>query len=141
MKPSELAFRIRVALTTATFMALAYFWYSQTATPLRMPTPPTYSAFEVALHGEWIAIRNAGDEVLTSCEIEFGAGLDSPGGATYRGRRYYPRWSPGEAQEIGISTSYSPMDVLSVRFTGSASSPEKGAGYWRLEFPVSKIGG
>ena len=138
MRRLNLAFRI--ALIIAGVGWWAFLWTRPTPPP-RPIGPQDYTAFAVELDGEWIIIRNTGGEVLTDCQIEFTAGLDSPGRATYRGKRYYPRWEPGQSQEIGISTSRGPMDVLSVRFTGRASSPDKNSGPWRLAYPAGAEGG
>lgn len=136
--------RLSLALSFAfslAFVVWGIFLWTRPRPPVQPIGPQYYTTFAVDLDGEWIKIRNAGDEVLTGCEIEFTAGLDSPGGATYRGKRYYARWEPGEAQEIGISTSRGPTNVLSVRFVGSALSPDKGWGFWRLMFPAGAGGG
>ena len=138
MKRMNLALRISLVLAC---VGCAVFLWTRPRPPARPVGPQDYTAFAVDLDGEWIRIRNTGGEVLTGCEIEFTAGLDSPHGATYHGKRYYARWEPGEAQEIGISTSRGPTDVLSVRFTGTASSSDKGWGFWRLSYPTAAGGG
>jgi hypothetical protein len=130
---------LNIALRFAPALAaigLAIFLWTQPTPPARPTGPLHYKAFAVEIDGEWIKIRNTGAEILTNCSIEFTADLDSPGGATYQGKRYYAKWEPGEAQEIGISTSRGPTDVLSVRFTGTASSPDKAWDCWRLTCPA-----
>ena len=138
MKRLNLVFRVALVLAC---VGWAVFLWTRPRPPARPVGPQDYSAFTVDLDGEWITIRNAGSEVLTDCEIEFTAGLDSPGRATYHGKRYYARWEPGQAQEIGIGTSRGPADVLWVRFSGCASSPDKGWGFWRLAYPAGADGG
>ena len=141
MKRLKLAFRIALLLA---WLGVVLLWWTRPvplAPPVRPVGPRDYTAFAVDLDGEWIKIRNSGDEVLTDCEIEFTAELDSPGEARYQGKRRYARWEPGQTQEIGISTPRGPTGVLSVQFNGRASSPDKGWGFWRLAFPARAGGG
>ena len=141
MKPSELAYRLRIMALLLTLTGAAIFWFTRPAVPDRPRPPKKYTAFTVDLDGEWIAIRNTGPESLTNCTIEFTARLDAPGGATYQGTRYFPSWEPGQAHGIGISTPRGPMDVLSVRFVGTAFPAGTGPSVWRLSFPAGENGG
>jgi hypothetical protein len=140
MKRWKIAFRVMLALACLGCGA-TYFWLKWPVAPTTPVGPQEYSAFAVDLDGEWITIRNTGSEILTDCDIEFTARMDSPGGVTYQGKRNYRRWEPGEAQKIGIAMPTGPMDVASVRFAGTANSPDKGWRFWQLTFPASSDGG
>jgi hypothetical protein len=96
-------------------------WRAVRPSPPAWPEPIEYTAFAVALDGQWVAIRNTGPETLAPAWVQFEADVGDSDTLWYAGVQRFDAWEPGQVIRIGIPGEH--PTVRAVRFAGEAWSP------------------